>query len=522
MTRVHLARAMIVSVSIAIAAVAQAQAPKSGGTLNVATNQTIDTIDANTTSVTLVRTMHLHTHGQLYTYDKRYALIPDLAESHSVSADGRVWTFPLVKGVPFHDGSELTADDVVASWKRFVKVSPMGPRMSKGVSEVAAADKHTVVFRFDADPGPFLNSLSGPHIGFKIYPQRIAGGAADRALRIEESIGTGPYRFGEWKRGESLTMQRFEQYKPDARHAEPSGLGGKRTAYLDRIVWHFVAEPGAHDAGLRSGRFDLVDSIPRETKDALERQRGFAGTIIKPFSWINMMVNHHNPPMNDLRVRRAVQIGLDQNLIMLAAIGNPSLIRLAPGIAFEEQEWFSDQGKEFYNRNDKDEARRLLREAGYGGQEIVLMTTRTIDYMYNSAVVIQQQLQAIGFKVRLEVLDWAALLGHITNKDLRPKWHLSSMGHTVRHDPSGWDRNFRSDQWTPWANAEMDRLLDVVSSARDFKTRYDAFANVQRLFSEQVVNIKHGDFHGWHAHRDYMKGYKGFDGYLFWDVWLDK
>ncbi|MBM3536140.1 MAG: hypothetical protein FJX60_24285, partial [Alphaproteobacteria bacterium] len=446
---------------LSLPSAAEAQTPKRGGSFNLATNQTIDTLDSSTSSTTIVRTIHEHTHGQLFVFDQKYSVIPDLAESHTVSPDFKTWTFKLRKGVLFHDGSGLDSGDVVASWNRYVKVSPAGKITAKGVVAVQAPDAETVVFEFDGDPGLFLSNIAKPHTVFKIYPKEIADKAKDRPLHFEEMIGTGPYKFAQWERGKSLTMERFDKYAADQRHTGPQGLGGKKTAYLDKIVWNFVAEAGSHEAGLRSGRFDLVDNIPLELKDKIEAEKGFGGTVIKPFAWINMMVNHHNVPMNDLRVRRAIQIGLDQQSIMLAAVGNPALIRLSPGIAFDEQEWSSKEGAQYYAKNAKDEAKKLLGEAGYKGEPITLLTTRTIDYMYKSAVVIQQQLQGLGMNVKLEVMDWAALLGHITNNNLWPKWHLTSMGHSIRHDPTGWDRNFRSDQWTPYRNAEMDKLLDA-------------------------------------------------------------
>ena len=107
---------------LSLPSAAEAQTPKLGGTLNLATNQTIDTLDSSTSSTTLVRTIHEHTHSQLFVFDGKYSVIPDLALSHTVSSDFKVWTFKLRKGVLFHDGSSLDSGDVVSSWNRYVKV----------------------------------------------------------------------------------------------------------------------------------------------------------------------------------------------------------------------------------------------------------------------------------------------------------------------------------------------------------------------------------------------------------------
>ncbi len=495
--------------------------PVTGGVLQAAISETIDTLDAYSTSATLVRIMTHHTSGSLYTYSANYGVIPQLAEGHEVSADGRLWTFKLREGVAFHDGSELVAEDVVASWERFLNLSRLSKSLSAGLEKVEATGRYEVVFAFADDPGPFLPKLSTPHTMFKIYPAAISRAAADRQLEYAEMIGNGPYRFGEWRRGESLTLERFDGYVPDTRYDGPDGLGGRQTAYLDQIVWNFVAEPGAQDAGLQSGRFQFADAVPVETRSILESRPGFAGTIIQPLNWMNLMVNHHNPPLDDLRIRRAIQIGLNQDLVLLAAIGDPELTRMQPSLAFTEQEWFNEAGAQYYNQNDKEQARALVAEAGYDGAEIVLMTTRTLENLYKGAVVVQQELQAIGLNVRLEVLDWAALIGHITNQDLRATWHLSSMEHSVRHDPYGWDVNFRCDKWTPYCSETMDGYLDQIAQLRDFEDRFAAFEKVQGQFHEDVVNIKNGDYFGWHAHSDKLKGYKGYEGYIFWDTWLE-
>ncbi len=498
-----------------------AQEAKSGGILNYAVNETIDAFDPLMTNATIVRTMHNHVFESLYTYSAKFGLIPELATGHQVSPDGKTWTFAIVEGVQFHDGSVMVADDVVASWQRFMKMSRLAKTVGNHIVDVVAADPKTVVFEFSADPGPFLEKLSAPHAAFKIYPRAIVEAAGADSLSDDQFIGTGPFKIKEWRRGAALVMERSPNYRVDDRYDGPDGLGGRRTAYLDELIWNFVSEPGTQEAGLRSGRFDIADSVPPELRASIEGTEGFAGTILKPFNWINTMVNHHNPPMDDFRIRRAVQIGIDRAVVMLGTIGDPDMMRLSPSLAFEEQVWVSDAGSEFYI-TDKDQARKLLAEAGYDNQEIVLMTTRTLDKLYKSAVIIQQELQSIGLNVRLEVLDWAALLAHVTGEDLRPKWHLSSMEHSVRHDPSGWDLNFRSDKWTPYANPRMDSLLDDISRLRDFQPRYDAFKEVQQIFNEDVVNIKIGDYFGWHARRSYVQGYKGFNGSVFWDVWLDK
>lgn len=500
---------------------AQAEDAKPGGVFNYAVNETIDAFDPLVTNATIVRTMHSHLFESLYTYDASFGLIPELATGHEVSADGNTWTFTLVEGARFHDGSTMVANDVVASWNRFMKMSRLADPIGGKVENVHAPDARTVVFQFSENPGPFLEKLSAPHTAFKIYPAAIVDAAGDAALSDEQLVGTGPFKLKEWRRGEVLVMERAPNYRVDERYEGPDGLGGRRTAYLDELNWVFISEPGTQEAGLRSGRFDLADSVPPELRASIEGTEGFAGTILKPLNWLNIMVNHHNPPMNDLRIRRAVQIGVDRGLIMLGTIGDPEMLRLSPGLAFDEQVWASDAGAEYY-KTDKDEARKLIAEAGYQGQEIVLMTTRTLDKLYKSAVIFQQELQGIGLNVRLEVLDWAALLAHITGADLRPKWHLSSMEHSIRLDPSGWDLNFRSDLWTPYANPEMDKLLDDISSMHDFEPRYEAFKGVQQIFYDDVVNIKIGDYFGWHARRSYVKGYKSFNGSVFWDVWLDK
>ena len=123
--------------------------------------------------------------------------------------------------------------------------------------------------------------------------------------------------------------------------------------------------------------------------------------------------------MTGKKIRQAFQAALDMEPIMAAAAGHPLFYRLDPGLSPPEiLLWHSTAGGALYNQNDKDKARRLLKEAGYAGQPVRWLTTQEVEYMYKTALVAKQQLEEVGFKIDLQVFDFATLVPRFSKPEL--------------------------------------------------------------------------------------------------------
>ncbi len=385
---------MLVSAMCPPDAAAQA-APKQGGTLRVALTGEPPTIDVHQTGATLVLNIAWHMVEGLFTLDKSFSVIPMLAEGVQVSGDRLTYTVKLRKGVPFHNGQEMTADDVVASLQRWGRLAATGKALFANVESVTAKDKYTVELRTKEISGVVLASLANPNQMAAIYPKALIEAGGDKPIR--DVVGTGPFQLKEWAPDRHIRMTRFEKYA--ALPGTPNGYGGRKVAYLDEVVFVPSSEPASRVLGVEAGDFDLADWIPSDSYERLVKVPKVKTLAVKPKEWIVAPFNTTAGRLFAKReLRQAAQAAIDSEKVMQAAIGRPDFYRLSPGLLFPEQVWFSTAGKELYNQKNPGKARDLLKKAGYAGEEIRWLTTKEYEWMYRSSLAATQQLQDVGLQ----------------------------------------------------------------------------------------------------------------------------
>ena len=350
-------------------------------------------LDLQSTTAVITQQITWHIYETLYTYDKAYSPIPFLAQGHTVSDGGRRYTIALRRGVKFHNGKEMTAADVVASLGRWGKISTPGKALWKNVEGIEAKDPFTVVLHLKEPSGSLLFGLGRPNAGAAIHPKEVIEAAGDGP--IKDYIGTGPYRFVEHKPDRHIKLARFKDYS--ARVEAPDGYGGKRTAYVDEILFLPVPDVAVRLAGVETGEYHFAQQIKQDQYDRVKGLSGIDGRVVKPYGWITAVPNHKEGLMASKKIRQAFQAALDMEPIMGAAMGNKDFYRLDGAIFFPEQPaFYSTSGLAAYNQRDKDKARRLLKEAGYAGQPVRWITTREYEWMYKTALVAKQQLERSG------------------------------------------------------------------------------------------------------------------------------
>src|SRR5688572_21659345 len=225
--------------------------PKTGGVFKAAMIGEPPSLDLHSTTAVIVQQITWHIYEGLYTYDKNYNAIPLLVDGHTVSDQGRTYTFKLRRGVKFHNGKEMTSADVVASLKRWGKMSTPGKQVFKDVEGVEAKDSHTVASYLKEPVGSLIMGLARPNSGAVIYPKENIDAAGEG--QIKQFIGTGPYRFVEHNPDRHIKLARFKDYVARADAAD--GFGGKRTAYLDEILFIPVPDVAVRLAGVETGEY---------------------------------------------------------------------------------------------------------------------------------------------------------------------------------------------------------------------------------------------------------------------------
>lgn len=491
---------------------ALAGAPTYGGTLRVALPASPPTLDPHATTFTAAREIGLHLFENLLTFDARFQIVPQLAERWEMSPDGKTFTFYLRKGVRFHNGKEMTADDVKASVDRFLQISPRKNELDD-LARVEILNPYAVRMSLTRVRGAFLAAIANPIGQLAILPREAVEG---KPLNKADLIGTGPFRFVEWIPDRWVKVARFKEYEL-AGTPNIGGFGGARTAYLDEVRFIPVPEPGARVAGLQTGEYDFADFLPPPAAARLSKEKNLTVVQLGPYNYPTLYFNHTGK-FKDLRLRQAVQAALNMEEIMQVASEGTG--RTDPGFYFKEQVWHSTAGGELYNQNNPSKAKQLLQAAGYNGEPFVMVTNTDYDYMYKAALVVLQQLKKVGMNIKLEVYDWPGAVA--LRKDLT-KWDLFYSGHSTRFDPSANDFYFMpKTTFFGYINAKMEALIEKANATTNFDERYKSYEEIQRLIYEDVAMLKLYDQNVLEGYTHKVKGYTPWVQVRFWDVWLER
>jgi peptide/nickel transport system substrate-binding protein len=493
-------------------------APKKGGVLRVAVLGDPPTLDSHWTTANFVEVITQHIYEGLYTLDQSYQPIPDLAETlPQVSADGLVYTIKLRQGIKFHNGKEMTSDDVVASLNRWGGYAVQAKALWASVEEVRPVGKYAIELRLKEKSGVVLISLANANNFGAIYPKEIAE-KYPTPNKVTEFIGTGPYKFVEWKPDSHIRMIRFDDYKP--RSEAPNGWGGRKIAYLDEIRWVPTPDVATRVATLESGEVEFADDLQPDAFDRIKANAKLKPIVVRPFSWAIGVFNKKEGLMTNQKLRQAVQAAIDVEPVMKGAVGNPLFYRLDPGLSFQEQKaWHSTVGVQSYNQHNKEKARKLLQEAGYKGEPIRFLTTKEYAWMYNYALVTKQQLEELGVNVDLQVVDWATLVQRRNNPQM---YDIFTTGMSFVPDPT--QHPYLRCDWPGWTcDEEIQKRMDVIRKEPDAAKRKAQWDEVQKRFYEYVPAIRYGDIFGFRAMQISVKGFnENMTFYRFYNVWLDK
>ncbi len=500
-------------VAVALAA-GPAAAQKRGGTIVFAQEAPPPTLDPYFSTSISTRNVAMNIFETLVTRDENNGIIKELAEDYSVSPDGLTYTFTIRKGVKFHNGKDLTSADVKASYERYKRMAL--PKVTLApVTSFEAPDPYTFVIKLKEPVPVFLEEITAFVSPIAILPAE----QSDREGGKIDIIGTGPFQLVEWVADSHLKLKRFEGYKPDERSKGTDGFAGRKVALVDMVDIRLVKEPGARVAGLESGQLHIVEDIPIESAKRLAGRKDIVLYDLKNWWLHGAWVNHARGPTDNPKIRRAMQIALDMEAIM--DISTDGAYKVQPGLQYPGNPYYVTDGKELYNVNDPKKAQALLKEAGYKGEELVIITNSSYQSMYKAAQVVAEQLKAVGFKVRIDVFDWATATARRRNKDA---WNLWFTGQGT--GPSVGPFTALKDVVTPQLNQftpdpVLDKLFDEMISGTTMEARKASFGKFQARVYDNVLFLKFGDLERKQASRANVKGYIPYRIPRFWNVSLE-
>jgi peptide/nickel transport system substrate-binding protein len=501
--RQFLARSAGIALAVpsASAILAACSSPKTAKatSLRVGWSSEPDTMNPLTTYSTEAQEILQLVYDKLIEYDTNLKPEPGLAQAWHYSSDGLDITYRLRPGVRWHDGQAFSSDDVKFTFD-LIHAQNLSEyaQWLVDLTGVETPDANTVVLRF-AKPQAF-----NPGLAIPILPKHIWGGksvAEIQKFANQTPIGTGPFRFVEWKRGESVTVKRNADWWGDPPAAA-------------QVIWVVYGNEDVMAQGLRAGEVDILTEVPPTIWDGLSGAAAVQPVSLPSFSFHHIGINVSassssggNPLLLDTSVRQALSYAVDRNQLVqlaLAGHGKPGSVLLPPAFG----DWQLQIAPDEQMNGNPDRAKRLLDQAGYvdtngdGVREapdgtplefrLIAIESTTVDV--RAAELFRDAARAVGIKLDLQTMD-ENTLGNTVYNAKAPDWDIFVWG---------WDSGVADPDYllgivltsqiggnndVYYSNARYDRLYDKQATTIDEAARTAIVHEMQQMFYDSAAYI---------------------------------
>jgi len=450
-----------------------------------------------------------HIYESLVAYDRNLSIVPSLAESWS-TPDPTTYNFRLRRGVRFHDGGELVADDVKYSLDRVFDpktASPWGSIVKPFIERIEVVDRNTVRIKL-TQPYP-------PLLGWFAYRRGsgiVKAGSADKLNFNIQAIGTGPFALKEYVPDSHVVYQKHREYWQ-------SGI-----PYLSGFMFKVLTQEEARVAGLQARALEYAFL----SQEGADRLKGVAHVdVLKSLrAWVAMLrTNPSRRPWSDVRVRQALALALDRKALIDKAVGGAAVP--SGYIPAGYGDWFTPADKLPWKR-DLDRSRRLLSEAGFPqGFRTTIKASPQYPEFIAAAVVIADNLKQVGVDAQIIQMEWGQFVRE-TGVQGGNNYDLAITAFVFRHDPDGYFRFYyhSKDPNNPgYRNAKVDELMDKAVTTVNRQERRRFYAEMQQILYDEVPYIPMYTTYKAEAMQKYVKGYVPMfsdSREFFKETWLDK
>jgi len=493
-----LRRLFVALSSVLVTAPALAQQPR---TLKAVMHSDVKIVDPVWTTAYIARNHGYMIYDTLFALDAKLEPRPQMVDSWTVSDDKLTWTFKLRDGLKFHDGAAVTPADVLASIGRWSEKDTLGGLLARSTQEMKAIDERSFQVVLKEPFGLMLKALAkSSSVPLFIMPKRVAETPATQ--QISDITGSGPFIFrkDEWKPGEKAVYVRNPDYVP--RKEPPSGLAGGKVVKLDRVEWVWIPDPQTQVNALLSGEIDVIEQPSHDLLPILEKDRNIETVVLDRLGNTYILrMNWKQPPFNDVRYRRAVELALNQQDFLKAVIGDPRYFKVCKSMFGCGTPLENKAGMDGILESNFEASKKLLKEANYDGTPIVLLQTSDLAVLTNLAPVAKELLVRGGFKVDMQSMDWNTQVARRAKKDPVDKggWNISltSSAAVLLLDPvnnhyaeaSGDRAQFGWPQ-----DEEIEKLRMAFLRESDPKKEHEIAEQVQKRIMELGVTIPLGQF----------------------------
>ncbi|MBX3500568.1 MAG: ABC transporter substrate-binding protein [Alphaproteobacteria bacterium] len=406
--------AMAGAMSLATPPAAQAQQ-----TLRVVMHSDLKILDPIWTTAYIVRNHGYLVWDTLFAMDEKFEVKPQMVDTWKVSDDKLTYTFTLRDGLEWHDGKPVTAEDCVASIKRWGAKDSMGQKLLSATKELKVVDAKTFTLTLKEPYGLVLQSLGKPssNVPF-MMPASVAATDPNKQIEASQVIGSGPFIFrgNEWKPGEKVVYVKNPKYKP--RNEPPSGLAGGKVVKIDRVEWIVMADVQTATNALIAGEIDMIESPGHDLLPILAKEKSIKLFSANPTgNQYTFRFNVLHKPFDNPKIRHAALVAMSQEPFLQAVIGDAKWYKTCKAMFICGTPLESMAGMDGVLNGDSAKAAQLLKDAGYDGTPVVLMQSTDLQVLTNLAPVAKAQLERAGFKVDMQSMDWQTLVARRTKKD---------------------------------------------------------------------------------------------------------
>ena len=389
----------------------------------------------------------------------RGEVLPDLAESWTVSDDGKVYTFKLHSGVKFHDGSDFNADDVKFSLDRARAENSTNAQkgLFAAIDSVEVVDPATVKVTLKNPQGSFLYNLG--------WGDAVIVAPETAETNKDKPVGTGPFKFDHWTKGSEIALVKADGYWGDP-------------VFLDKAVFRIVPDAAAAVPALLSGDVQAFPFFPPDAVAQIQGDPRFKVVAGSTEGETILSTNNKKPPFDNLKVRQAIAHALDRKAIIdgaQAGFGTPIGSHFSPANGA-----YVDLTGTY--PHDIAKAKELLKEANLPDGFKATLKLPPTPYARLGGEVVASQLREIGINLEIIPVEWADWLKQVfTDKD----YDLTIVSHT---EPNDIDIYARKDYYFNYDNPAFDKIMDELNLTSDEAKRTELFKQAQKILADDAVN----------------------------------
>ncbi|HEY9452486.1 MAG TPA: ABC transporter substrate-binding protein [Bradyrhizobium sp.] len=519
----------VLALSVALTSLAAVSQAVAAGkkTVTAVMHSDLRVIDPLFTTAYITRDHGYMVYDTLLATDSSFKIQPQMADV-KVSDDKLTYTFTLRDGLKWHDGAPVTAEDCVASLKRWGRVDNMGQKMMDFTASIEPIDAKSFALKLKEPYGLVLESIGKPssYTPF-MMPKRMAETPAGQQMK--EQIGSGPFKFvqAEFQPGVKAVYEKNTDYVP--RKEAPSWTAGGKVVKVDRVEW--ITMPDAQTAvnALQSGDIDFMENPSFDLLPVLKANKDIKIETLNTLGFQTLgRMNFLHPPFDNVKVRRAALLAINQKDVLDALVGNPEYYKICGAYFVCGTPLATDEGSGNLTKGGSvAEAKKALAESGYDGTPIVIMAPGDVVTLKAQPIVVAQLLRDAGFKVDLQATDWQTVVTRRASQK-PPKeggWNMfftNWVGADVMNPIANASIGGRGTKggWFGWAEStKIEELKDKFARSGTPEEQKKIAGEIQKEAFDQVIYVPLGQYLAPSAWRKSLTGV--LDGPatpIFWNI----